>query len=502
LWVVGCGSASITPHNGGAGGGGGRAGAGGLAGAGGGAGMTGVAGAAGGGPAGATGATAGSGGAGGRSSGAAGAVGAAGASGAGGGAVGGRGGSAAGTGGATGSGGSASGAAGTAGGRGGGGGGKGGASAGAGGAAGGAGGAATCSNTATDGLNCGTCGHSCLGGDCAGGICQPFLLGTIPDANEYPRVTMLSDGKVYVFTQNGLGAPQTAWQFDLSTPSTPVEFTTGNGTVFCVMNGRMFWVAVQNSVTINSCSLSNCPATKAPIVTLASDDSLPIYPACDAASDEIVWITTPNSSPMRTIHRASATGANARVITDFVFPDDGTSWTFVGSDQMNNQIDRMFFADNSADVTGNSTLYYISTKTINSSPVSVATIPGQIDSGTFQGLLTNGATVVFNAFSPSLTSVSFSAPLPNGILSGSPPAFLPGSIFGGVLDQTTFYGTLSSSSSSSVPSDAVVKCTLGSCASPTIIARGQASADFFSADANAFYWTTAGQTGALWKAAK
>ncbi|HXU60580.1 MAG TPA: hypothetical protein VN962_02700, partial [Polyangia bacterium] len=400
----------------------------------------------------------------------------------------GSGGSTSGSAGARGSGGSASGAAGAAGGRGGG-------SVGAG----GAGGATTCSNTATDGLNCGTCGHSCLGGDCAAGICQPMLLGTIPDPNEYPRVTMLSDGKVYVFTQNGIGAPQTAWQFDPNTPSTPVEFPTGNGTVFCAMNGRLFWVVYQNSITINSCSFSNCTGTKAPIVTLASAEDFDIYPACDLAADEIVWVTRANSSLTRTIHRASGTGTNARVITDFLFPDDGTSWTLVGSDQMSNQIDRLFFADNSADGTGNSTLYYISTKTINATPVSVGTIPGQIDSGTFQGVLTNGATVVFNAFSASSTPESFSAPLPNGILSGTPPAFVAGSIFGGVLDQTNFYGTLSSSS---VPSDAVVKCPLGNCASPTIIARGQASANYFAADASAVYWVTSGQTGALWKAAK
>ena len=507
-WVIGCGSASIPPQHGAVGqGGGGLAGNGGPAGGGGGSATTGLAGSGGGvaggtGEAGATGATPGSGGAGGRGSGGV-ATGAAGVAMGGGGVANGGGGVAMGGGGvATGAGGVATGAGGGAGGAAagrGGAAGAGGTAAGAAGSPGAAGGATACSNTDSDAMNCGTCGHACLGGDCAGGICQPFLLGTIPDPNELPRVTMLSDGNVYVFSQNGIGAPQTAWQFQSNAPSTPVEFTTGNGTVFCVMNGRLFWVAVQTSTTIDACSLSNCPGTTAPIVTLASTDSLAIYPACDPADDEIVWITTPGSSPTRTIHRASATGANARVVSDFVFPDDGTNWTFVGSAQVTNQIDRLFFADNSADGKGSSTLFYIATKTVDATAVSVATIAGQIDSGTFQGVLTNGTTVVFNAFSPSSTSETFSAPLPNGVLSGPPPPFVTGSIAGGVLDQTTFYGTLSSSA---VPSDAIVKCPLGNCSSPTVIARGQASANSFAADATAIYWTTSGQTGALWKAAK
>ena len=101
-----------------------------------------------------------------------------------------------------------------------------------------------------------------------------------------------------------------------------------------------------------------------------------------------------------------------------------------------------------------------------------------------------------------LTYEVFSAPLPNGILSGAPPMFTAGNLFGGVIDQTTFYGSISEASST-IPSDAVVKCPLTNCSSPTIIARGQASAGFFADDATAIYWTTSGQTGAaLWKAAK
>ncbi len=70
-----------------------------------------------------------------------------------------------------------------------GGGASGGAATGGGGAGGGAGGldcpsgstdcdgdGASCEDLASDSVNCGTCGHDCLGGDCVGGMCQPVVL--------------------------------------------------------------------------------------------------------------------------------------------------------------------------------------------------------------------------------------------------------------------------------------------------------------------------------------
>jgi hypothetical protein len=42
---------------------------------------------------------------------------------------------------------------------------------------------ATCvADTMTDALNCGRCGHSCVGGTCTAGVCQAFELGSVTDA--------------------------------------------------------------------------------------------------------------------------------------------------------------------------------------------------------------------------------------------------------------------------------------------------------------------------------
>ena len=163
---------------------------------------------------------------------------------------------------------------------------------------GGSGGAA-CTNTDSDKLNCGACGHSCLGGDCSARICQPLLLGTIPSAADAPRQTVVSGGKVYVFTQVSRGATGNAWQFDADKPSTPTEVMTG-GAVSCAMNGQLFWVDSTTLSSISACTFSNCHATMTEIVTLASNDVIRVNPACDASNGEIVWATTAVGGILRT----------------------------------------------------------------------------------------------------------------------------------------------------------------------------------------------------------
>lgn len=366
----------------------------------------------------------------------------------------------------------------------------------------GAGGAPTCTNITTDASNCGTCGHSCLGGTCVAGICQPLLLGTVPSTTDYARETVVSGGKVYVFTQVGVGNASNVWQTDANTPGTPTETMTG-GEVGCVMNGELFWVASGTSgYTIDSCTLSNCTGTTTPIVMIPSGGFVQQVPGCDTVNNEIVWATQSSGSSSYTINRASPTGSNGRSTTSFFFPDDGTSWQLLFGSPYPGETDRIFYMDANS-TTGQTTLYYIATDVTNAAGVSVATISGQL-AGFPQSVLANDTIVLAGEYASSSVYETFSAPLPNGILSGVPPMFMDGSIFGGVIDQTTFYGSVSSATN--VPSDAVVKCPLSNCSSPTIISRGQANANYFADDATAIYWTTSAQTStqgfSIWKAAK
>ena len=309
---------------------------------------------------------------------------------------------------------------------------------------------------------------------------------------------MVSGGKVYVFTQVSRGATGNVWQFNADIPSTPTEVMTG-GAVSCAMNGQLFWVDSTTLNSISACTFSNCQATMTKIVTLASNDVVVVNPACDASSGEIVWGTTPIGGSTYTMHRASTTGSNARAITSF-FLNDGTNWALAG---FSSEPDRFFYVNNNSDGNGTSVLYYISTNTVNAAPVPVVTISAQFEFGVDRELLANANLVLASIFSAGASTYEVvSAPLPNGILSGAPPTFTAGNIFGGVIDQTTFYGSISGPDST-VPADALIRCPLTNCSSPTIVARGQAGAGFFADDATAIYWITSGQAGAaLWKAAK
>ena len=91
----------------------------------------------------------------------------------------------------------------------------------------------------TDPHNCGSCGHDCLAGGCAGGMCQPFTL--ITGVTGYDMV--VSNGTLYWVDE---GSPGHVWTCTISNnacaPSsfahnqtTPERITlggSGNGTVF------------------------------------------------------------------------------------------------------------------------------------------------------------------------------------------------------------------------------------------------------------------------------
>jgi hypothetical protein len=68
------------------------------------------------------------------------------------------------------------------------------------------------------------------------------------------------------------------------------------------------------------------------------------------------------------------------------------------------------------------------------------------------------------------------------------------------MDGQSMYGTFST-----LPADAVGKCPLTNCTTPSTLFRGQQFASVFAQDSTAIYWTTpaiANLGFAVWKAAK
>ncbi|MGH7434214.1 MAG: hypothetical protein ACRENE_00900, partial [Polyangiaceae bacterium] len=60
-----------------------------------------------------------------------------------------------------------------------------------------------CSNF-TDSANCGSCGHSCGGGTCSGGVCQPYAVSTSSTTPSH-IVDLATDGTHVAWTDSGLG---------------------------------------------------------------------------------------------------------------------------------------------------------------------------------------------------------------------------------------------------------------------------------------------------------
>jgi hypothetical protein len=263
------------------------------------------------------------------------------------------------------------------------------------------------------------------------------------------------------------------------------------------MNSKIFWVS--SSGGIFSCSVSACAATAQRVTPDTTDPVGPLV--CDAKNDEVVWVVRAGSSFVFTVHRASENGSNSRPITSFMgIEADGADWRFANETGKfsNSRADRIFVVRN--DLTANSaTLYYVSTEVPNGSRVSVATTTGTIPSSG-SPVLANDSAVITTFYPTSITLATFVAPLPDGIISSAPPRFADGGA-AGVLDQSSFYGTIGGTAS-----DAIVRCPLSDCLNPTVISRGQAGAFYFAQDGTAVYWTrshvTTGQGFDVWKMAK
>ena len=364
----------------------------------------------------------------------------------------------------------------------------------------GGGGGHACTDTSSDAANCGTCGHSCLGGQCSAGVCQPLLLATVPSTTEYAHQTVVSGGKVYVFTGDGTNAPSSIWQTDASTPGTPTEVAT-NGTVSCVMNGQLFWITDnQGTYGIASCTISNCPATTAPVMTFTTAGTFfGIGPGCDPVNHELVWASTMDFATF-TISRASPDGSNMRPVTSLYLVDN--TYHFVGNGMFQGATDRIFYRH--TDFTaGTDTLYYVSTSIANATSVQIALVNNISIAPGIQPPLEPATSTIFLASEyTSSTFTTLKVPLPNGIPSGTPAVFAHGYVYDGVLDATDFYGAIRGDSS--IPTNSVIRCPLSSdCSAPIVIAQGQNGTNFAD-DGSAIYWTTTGLASnvAIWKIAK
>ena len=142
----------------------------------------------------------------------------------------------------------------------------------------GSGGDASCAPGAdftADKANCGRCGHSCLGGDCTGGVCQPV---TIAVAQSNPFGVAVQGSRVY-WTNNGNDTVMMADKADgknvgpvaASGISSPWGILTDNTSVYWANHD------FKPNGTIAKCPLAGCTANgslSAPATLAVADEPL------------------------------------------------------------------------------------------------------------------------------------------------------------------------------------------------------------------------------------
>jgi hypothetical protein len=149
-----------------------------------------------------------------------------------------------------------------------------------------------CANVLSDGANCGTCGHSCQGGQCSGGSCLPVTLATLPTG----YMQGLAANSTTIFTTRPVAASTGVWSIfgvpktgasTIPLPIYAITSTTSNQTGALVSTDSLvifepYYGGVGGKFsTIMSCNPSNCTST---VQTWYSSEAA--LNVCDPATQE------------------------------------------------------------------------------------------------------------------------------------------------------------------------------------------------------------------------
>jgi hypothetical protein len=138
-----------------------------------------------------------------------------------------------------------------------------------------------CVDMMSDAANCGACGHDCLGGECALGVCQPLELAK----NQGTYLKLALDGE-YVYWAGSVAAIGRA-RIDGSEAAQELVPAAANehGHDIVAVGQTLYWGNDWQDNGIRGCALPACPAPK----TLVAG-ATPIYALMyDAALDRLFW---------------------------------------------------------------------------------------------------------------------------------------------------------------------------------------------------------------------
>ena len=141
-----------------------------------------------------------------------------------------------------------------------------------------------CVDLMSDGKNCGTCGHDCLGGACAAGQCQPVM---IAQYFGYPEIIYVGAPAVYATTDQGYVGRASKDGSDLKPIAMPGFASSAfGGTLLAEDGDRVFLVRVPaGPIQVSYCGISGCDST-----AMALGGPYTQYFALDQADHKIVWL--------------------------------------------------------------------------------------------------------------------------------------------------------------------------------------------------------------------
>jgi hypothetical protein len=326
----------------------------------------------------------------------------------------------------------------------------------------GTGGAGTCTDTMSDGANCGSCGHDCLGGSCQLGVCQPVTLAT--GRGRLFLITL--DSNYAYFGGDGVAIGRTP-----KASSSVVPLTAGFYAYdWAIANSRLYWVNDWEMRDMQSCALPDCAggATAAGVggfsyrALVADPTGANIYwsasdPAAPAASQQFIQAMTVASGTKRPLLTGIATQGLAA---------DGTY---------------VYFSNTPGKLIERVTPTGTSRATLAASP-------------TAPDFMAVCGTHLYWADSKSV----YTTPLPNGTGTAPVPAFGTSGqdILGIACDDSGVYWTNHANGSGTV-----VTCPHTGCGTaPKVLALGQDRPWGIALDATAVYWVT--EAGGVFKVAK
>lgn len=340
---------------------------------------------------------------------------------------------------------------------------------------------------ATDALNCGRCGHDCLGGACEAGQCQPVKLGTVP-SGEFVYISVSDEFVFASSSPNGVDEGR-IWRVPKSggTPLGVVQSRTASATA--VVGSTLYFANGLSEVPASPADaaggLYSCDVAAAPCEPLKL---APVnYPEQVAVAGEKIYFSQ-SDPPAIFIHTPGGETSPHRSIAPrrLWVDDDGGLWYLVLLGLATTDVVRaLHWAADASSAT-----------TVTELEFDKQTRPGRVvgnADSVFVSAYANTGSVAGRVRRISRTGLF--APCDYGGTNNRRPDGLH-------LDAKNVYWANRGNFAEPWASGSIAYCPIDECCdTPTVLAAQTGEPSALTGDDKALYWTTF-RTGQIWKVAK